>query len=626
MAVRITGLNSGLDTDSIVQELVKSYSGQKEAIEKKQTKLEWKQDAWKELNTKIYSFYSTKLSNLRYASAYNSKATTSSDETKVKVSASNNAVIGSQSIEVEKLAQAGYLTGSQLKTTTGGKVESTTNLSALGITGNQTIEVEVGGKTKRIGVNGSDTIQKLVDKFKDAGLSASFDKNSQRLFINSKETGEAANFNIVSDDITTLVGSAVTTTDGEKANIASELSKLGIEKNATFKVTVAGKEETIEINKDDHIYDLVDKFKAIGLEVTFKDYDQTFTINRTAANSDFKIEPVSDDPDDEQVRANWDALQKLGIATVTHEGTAEVRTRRVSDTLSKLGLLDEAHGGDAVKIDGQDSVIKLNGAEYTSSGNSYSINGLNISAMAETKGTAVSLTTSTDTKGIYDTVKNFFKEYNELIKEIDTLYNADNAKGYEPLTDDEKDKLSDKEIEKWEKKIKDSLLRRDSTLGSVADVMKTALAKSYTINGKSFSLASFGISTQSYLSAGKNEKNTYHIDGDSDDTLTKSNSDKLMKALTEDPDSAAEFFSQLIKGTYEALDKKMRSTSLSSAYVVYNDKQITKDLKEYDSKIDKWEDKVKYYEDFYYKKFSGMEKALANLQSSQNSLSMLLGQ
>lgn len=626
MAVRITGLNSGLDTDSIVQELVKSYSGQKEAIEKKQTKLEWKQDAWKELNTKIYSFYSTKLSNLRYASAYNSKATTSSDETKVRVSAANNAVIGSQSIEVEKLAQAGYLTGSQLKTTTGGKVESTTNLSALGITGNQNIEVEVGGKTKIIGINGSDTIQGLVDKFKDAGLSASFDKNSQRLFINSKETGEAANFNIVSDDITTLVGSAVTTSDGEKAIITSELSKLGIEKNATFKVTVDGKEETVEISKDDHIYDVIDKFRAVGLEVTFNDHNQNFIINRTSANSDFTIVPDGNDPEDEQFRANWEVFRQLGLASAAQSGTAEIHTKRVSDTLSKLGLLDEAHGGKAVKIDGQDSVIKLNGAEYTSSGNTYSINGLNITAMAETKGTAVSLTTSADTKGIYDTIKDFFKEYNELIKEMDTLYNADNAKGYEPLTDDEKDKLSDKEVEKWEKKIKDSLLRRDSTLGSVAEVMKTALAKSYTINGKSFSLANFGISTQSYLSAGKNEKNMYHIDGDSDDTLTKSNNDKLMKALTEDPDGAAEFFSKLIKGTYEALDKKMKSTTLSSAYVVYNDKQITKDLKEYDSKIDDWEEKVKYYEDFYYKKFSGMEKALANLQSSQNSLSMLLGQ
>ena len=53
MAVRITGLNSGLDTDSIVQELVSAYSLKTEKYEKQKTKLEWKQEAWKILNTKI---------------------------------------------------------------------------------------------------------------------------------------------------------------------------------------------------------------------------------------------------------------------------------------------------------------------------------------------------------------------------------------------------------------------------------------------------------------------------------------------------------------------------------------------------------------------------------------------
>lgn len=58
------------------------------------------------------------------------------------------------------------------------------------------------------------------------------------------------------------------------------------------------------------------------------------------------------------------------------------------------------------------------------------------------------------------------------------LYNADSAGSYEPLTDDEKDQMSDKEIEKWETKIKDSLLRRDSTLGSVMTAMQTAMMSS----------------------------------------------------------------------------------------------------------------------------------------------------
>ena len=50
MAIRISGLTSGLDTDSIVQELVSAYSTKKENIEKKQTKLSWTQDAWKEMS------------------------------------------------------------------------------------------------------------------------------------------------------------------------------------------------------------------------------------------------------------------------------------------------------------------------------------------------------------------------------------------------------------------------------------------------------------------------------------------------------------------------------------------------------------------------------------------------
>ena len=62
-------------------------------------------------------------------------------------------------------------------------------------------------------------------------------------------------------------------------------------------------------------------------------------------------------------------------------------------------------------------------------------------------------------------IKGFFTEYNTLIKEMDSLYNADSAKGYEPLTDDEKEAMTDKEIEKWEEKIKKALLRRDDTVG-----------------------------------------------------------------------------------------------------------------------------------------------------------------
>ena len=54
MPIRITGLNSGLDTEAIISALVSSYNYKTNKYKKAQTKLSWKQDAWKALNTKIY--------------------------------------------------------------------------------------------------------------------------------------------------------------------------------------------------------------------------------------------------------------------------------------------------------------------------------------------------------------------------------------------------------------------------------------------------------------------------------------------------------------------------------------------------------------------------------------------
>ena len=81
----------------------------------------------------------------------------------------------------------------------------------------------------------------------------------------------------------------------------------------------------------------------------------------------------------------------------------------------------------------------------------------------------------------------------------------------------------------------------------------------------------------------------------------------------------------LTSGLYSALDSKMKSSNLSSAYTIYNDKQMTKDYKNYTTLIKQWEDKIADLEDRYYKQFSNMESQLAKMQSSTSSLSGLLG-
>jgi flagellar hook-associated protein 2 len=276
----------------------------------------------------------------------------------------------------------------------------------------------------------------------------------------------------------------------------------------------------------------------------------------------------------------------------------------------------------ATKIDGSDSAIILNNVEYTSTTNSFSINGLSINALAETDG-PITITTATDTQAIYDKVKDFLTEYNSIINEMTKLYNADSSYGYDPLTDDEKDAMSDTEIEKWETKIKDSLLRNDTTLNGVMMAMINSMSSSYTINGQKYTLSSFGIATLGYLNAAENENYAYHIDGDSDDDNTSSKDDKLMKAITEDPDTVIEFMKQLTSGLYTSLGNKMKSTTLSSAYTIYNDKEMNSQYSEYSTTISKWEDKLSDKEDYYYEKFAQMESALTKLQSQSSSVTGL---
>ena len=327
----------------------------------------------------------------------------------------------------------------------------------------------------------------------------------------------------------------------------------------------------------------------------------------------------------------WDIKDYSGkteddLAAIADKYAKQVTNAR--DMVEKLakGSADIPISKGASRVDAQDAKITLNKADFTSSSNVFNINGLTIKATAKTAdGETLSINTDTDTQGIYDKIKDFLTDYNSIINELTSLYNADSAKGYEPLTDDEKESMSDKEVEKWETKIKDSILRNDSTVGGVMNAMTTAMMKSYTINGKSYSLSSFGIHTQGYLNAAKNEQYAYHIDGDEDDTITSGNTDKLMDMINNNPEDLEEFMKQLTSGLYSALDSKMKSTTMSSAYTIYNDKQMTREYNNYTKEIKEWETKISDLEDRYYKQFSTMETQLAKMQSTTSSLTSMLG-
>ncbi len=299
--------------------------------------------------------------------------------------------------------------------------------------------------------------------------------------------------------------------------------------------------------------------------------------------------------------------------------------KNLDGSISVPGVSVGVNGEKAHRVNGEDATIVLNGATYTSTSNTFNINGLTINALSTTGNDELTITVSNNVQGLYDKIKSFLKDYNTLINEMTSLYNADMAKGMDPLTNEEKDSLSDTDIKEWEDKIKKSLLRRDDSLDSVMSLMKSAMSQSFTINGKKYSLASFGIKTLGVLNAKDNEENAYHIDGDSEDPTVSGNQDQLMAALTNDPDTVIEFMKKLTTELSDNIYSKLKSNSMSSFNTVYNDKQMAKEYSDYTTTIKKWEDKLAAMEDSYYKKFAAMEKALASLQGQQSSLAGLLG-
>lgn len=672
MTMRMTGLISGLDTETIIQQMISGHKTKVENAQKEQTKLKWKKEAWASLNTKLYSFYTGALSNFKSVGTYKSKKVEASDSSKVKVTSSNSAVNGVHTLSVKQVASSAYLTGASLKdgsfNTTSYTAASDANVLVSDLKDSKGYDLNLDGKsfevsykttdasgaeqtvtktiTAQVGADG--TLQSVIDNMnqslQDAGVNMTVSYNASKgglEFVNhtaveqkdaegnvtgytggidysvkavdeeaEKALGISASGVTVSqqtndtgDNILTMNNAFNTKTVSDTPAAvtgSTKLTDMGIASGTTYTLKVGSGDSaqtyTYTIDQATTLSGLASQFSKMGVVASYDEKQGRFFINSTESGADYDFTLTAD---------NASALSTLGLDATS-----------------------------ATKIDAADAIVVYNGATFQQSSNNFSLNGLNFTvndvtettdAQGNVKDSPIRMTVSTDTDTIYQAVKDFIKEYNSLIKEMSTLYNAESARDYDPLTTDEKDEMSDSEVEEWEKKIKDSLLRRDDTISSLMSTMRTTLNKSveYTNSEgitKKYSLSSFGINTGKW-----NEYGQLHINGDSEDSEYKDLDDKLRAAIEDDPDALINTLSTLGKDLYSSFQKAMKGTDLSSALTFYNDKQMDKEISAYDDKIEKLQEKMNDAEDRYYKQFAAMESALAELQANQSSLSSLFG-
>lgn len=697
MAMRMSGMMSGLDTESIIQQLVAARQTKVDKQKKAQTRLDWKQEAWKELNSKLKKLQTKFVSSMRFSSAYSKKVTKVSNSSAVSVITGENSVNGVQSLEIEKLAKTGYLTGAQI----GGGKKGFTALSELGaidstIAGNGTININTGSGSVEIKVTGTTTISDILTQVKNAGLNASFDEKWQRINISAKESGAANDFTITASD---EVGAKALSALGIQTDITKDASTMAEytkysgyyvanDKSATLNNMKSLIDAEVKDRTDSYLArykslqeamtaanEAIDKVKekykndADPLSKTSAQYQAELDdINKKITQKKKDIEGITDPAQKEQAEKELENLKEQATDLKARQADAKIvetqednlanygkeltvvesyidvgnstakpklqeevenryynRAKFARDVIDGTATLTSSVTAAATKTSGADAVIYLNGAKYEGETNTFEINGLTFTALSETT-EAVTVTTEQDTDGIYDMVKNFLKEYNEIVNEMDKLYNADAAKGYEPLTDEEKESMSEKEVEKWETKIKDAILRRDDNLSTVNSALQSIMAGGVEVNGKMMYLYDFGIDTLGYFNAADNEKHAYHIDGDPDDDFTSGNADKLKGMIANDPDTVISFFTKLSANLYDKMFDMSKSVDGYRSFGnFYDDKKMKSEYDSYTSKIKQMEVKLAEYEDKWYAKFSKMETALAKMQSNMSAVTSLLG-
>ncbi|MBR6642603.1 MAG: flagellar filament capping protein FliD [Lachnospiraceae bacterium] len=660
MGIGLSGMISGLDTDSIVKAMVSAQQTKATKIENKITLNKWTTDAWSGLNTKIYSFYTKFASKLRLQSSYMTRTAKSSNESVATATAGSSAAVGSHTLEVRKLASAQYVTGSQLMVD-GKKAnysKSTKLTEMAGMAENTTITI--GGKKEvKFTVDADSTIGDFLDACKDAGLNANFDTSQQRFFISSQESGTENAFTF------TTSGRSVVGLENVTSRVATDYldtAEQALYKSALATLSEAAKENpdsideaVAKVNADD--FDLK---KASALEKAIYDIKTLAMDSRAEKMADeiVKEEGTTEEEKKAIAAKKADVLKliqdpslDIDATKYTAEEITAIQESRTTvanvekNILRHMGNLEsESIGDDAIaasieamglgsgktEIAAADAEFVLDGAVMTESSNNFTVNGitLNLSDTTESKETPgtyekVLITVGKDSESTYDLVKEALSEYNKLIEEMNKLYRADSARGYDPLTDEQKEAMSEEEIKNWEDKIKGSLLRRDNTLGTLLSGMRTALSSTYTDEetGKKYSLSSYGIVTGNYTENGK-----LHIYGDEDDGTYATYTDRLKKALEEDPDQVMDTLTHVFGKLYETMTEKCAKTEISSALTFYNDKQYNSLLDDYEDDLDIMEERIKELEDKYYKQFTAMETAMSKLQSQQNSLASLLGQ
>lgn len=313
------------------------------------------------------------------------------------------------------------------------------------------------------------------------------------------------------------------------------------------------------------------------------------------------------------VRAFYDANSDKVIMERTGTGNYNPDGPEIDFSVDDSGFFDLLHLDIGKEIGGEDAKYTYNGAiELTSKTNSATLNGITFN-FTDKMDTPAFVTIANDTDKAFDNIMNFVNQYNEIVEKANGKLTEPRNRDYPPLTEAQRNEMSESEIERWEEQAKSGLLRSDPILTSALSQMRQNWSSVVNNDGAFTHLSQIGISTTSnYMDGGKLEVNE----------------EKLRQALQDDARSVQMLFSNSVEGEGRGIINRLdntvdrttarireqagRSTSTLEQY------SLGRRLKEIDTRMIAFQAKLQQVETRYWSQFTRMEQAIQRMNDQSN--------
>ncbi len=500
----------------------------------------------------------------------------------------------------------------------------------LGVSNNASSKVSTSTKLSDINfANPPTTDEHGLFEFNINGVDFTFNEDATLKYImdevNKSSAGVTMSYSSLSDKITierndTGEGLDIEMSD-TSGNLLSSLFGTGSETSATI-ASMPGRDELLAPEGEDLNITLsfADDYPPVAINIAGK------TMSQVAEEME---ELIRDNQAPPEANVNYDAdtgrLTITGVSSspVLITGSTPEDTAKLAEA---LGVSEISFGSSTAtmgnKVDGQNAILSINGTETERNSNTFDIAGLNVELKETTwdggvnnEPEPIDIKVDQDIDAIIDGVMQFVDEYNKIIEELNSLVDApDTYKDYPPLTQEQKNEMTDNEIALWEERSKEGLLRNDDIISGVLQDMRTALYDKP--DDAQYALYEFGISTsENWREGGK-----LVVDETMLREMIQKNPEDLQALFTGEDGGIATAFDEIIDAAAKQSSASPGSLVATAGFegMTANQYTIGREMESISDRIEQLERTYEMEHERYWSEFNAMEQMIADMNSQSS--------